>query len=125
MHHSNPLYSSQKSLESYFINVTFPVCSTHIVFICSHSVLYPFFHQLTPFLYRMAPEFNFIDDIVPGQIDWNLKVRVIHLWHVSNPKNQDDVNYLDMLLLDEKVYTFVVHIALYPIWLYIFLQTRF
>lgn len=54
----------------------------------------------------MSSEIDFVEDIVPGKIDWTLKVRVIHLWKVLNKLRNDEVNNIEMLLLDEKVNTF-------------------
>lgn len=51
----------------------------------------------------MARRLSSLDEIVPGRVDWKVKVRIIHLWRVPSYSNPDVTYSIEMILLDEKV----------------------
>jgi hypothetical protein len=48
-------------------------------------------------------KFDCVSDIVPGNENVCIKVRVIRLWKVAGFLNPYEVNSLEMVLFDEKV----------------------
>jgi hypothetical protein len=48
-------------------------------------------------------KFDCVADIVPGNENVRIKVRVIKMWKVAGFLNSSEVNLLEMVLVDEKV----------------------
>ncbi|KAM7260633.1 hypothetical protein ACFE04_011306 [Oxalis oulophora] len=46
---------------------------------------------------------NFIDNIDSSRDDWNILVRIARKWDVYNMQNEDDLFYIEMILIDEKI----------------------
>lgn len=53
-----------------------------------------------------------ISKIVSGRIEWRLQVRVIYLWFISDFKNPNDMNSLEMVLLYAKVLAHISYLKL-------------
>jgi hypothetical protein len=72
----------------------------------------------------MAPLITHVAAIVAGKINIKLRVRVVHVWTVSEFNNPNEDNSIHMLLLDDKVgflklYNVVLYFENY-IWLRLF-----
>jgi hypothetical protein len=72
----------------------------------------------------MAPLITPVAAIVAGKINIKLRVRVVHVWTVSEFNNPNEDNSIHMLLLDDKVgflklYNVVLYFENY-IWLRLF-----
>ena len=72
----------------------------------------------------MAPFITPVAAIVAGKINIKLRVRVVHVWTVSEFNNPNEDNSIHMLLLDDKVgflklYNVVLYFENY-IWLRLF-----
>jgi hypothetical protein len=49
--------------------------------------------------------FDMLGLVSPGKESWRFKVRVLRLWSVASFMKPDQVNSIEMVLIDEKVYT--------------------
>jgi hypothetical protein len=52
----------------------------------------------------MANTFTPISAVTGGRRDLKLIVRVAHIWLICDKENPDDVIFMNMILVDEKVY---------------------
>jgi hypothetical protein len=52
--------------------------------------------------------FDMLGLVSPGKESWRVKVRVLRLWNVSSFMRPDQVNSIEMVLIDEKVYALFV-----------------
>jgi hypothetical protein len=52
----------------------------------------------------MANTFTPISAVTGGRRDLKLIVRVTHIWLIRDKENPDDVIFMNMILVDEKVY---------------------
>ncbi|XP_019236942.1 PREDICTED: uncharacterized protein LOC109217173 [Nicotiana attenuata] len=50
----------------------------------------------------MAPNYNYISEIAMSKMSWNLKVRVVRLWHIPNRKKSENSNSIELIIQDEK-----------------------
>ncbi|TKY60913.1 Replication protein A 70 kDa DNA-binding subunit A [Spatholobus suberectus] len=50
----------------------------------------------------MAPRISFIEKIVPGTLEWRLRVRIIRLWKQTEYNNPMQIKSTELKLLDEK-----------------------
>ncbi|TKY53262.1 Replication protein A 70 kDa DNA-binding subunit [Spatholobus suberectus] len=51
---------------------------------------------------KMVPRISFIKKIVPGTIEWRLRVRIIRLWNQTEYNNPMQIKSIELILLDEK-----------------------
>jgi hypothetical protein len=52
----------------------------------------------------MANIFTPISAVTGGKKDLKLIVRVAHIWLIRDKENPDDIIFMNMILVDEKVY---------------------
>ena len=53
----------------------------------------------------MASRIDFVDQInVDHQTDWRIKVRIIRLWEVPGYVNPIEINKVEMVVMDERVF---------------------
>ena len=52
----------------------------------------------------MAIIFTPISAVTGGKKDLKLIVRVAHIWLIRDKENPDDIIFMNMILVDEKVY---------------------
>jgi len=52
----------------------------------------------------MANIFTTISAMTGGKKDLKLIVRVAHVWLIRDKENSDDIIFMNMILVDEKVY---------------------
>ena len=52
----------------------------------------------------MANIFTPISAVTGGKRDLKLIVRVAHIWLIRDKENPDDIIFMNMILVDEKVY---------------------
>ncbi|XP_070022407.1 uncharacterized protein LOC142177011 [Nicotiana tabacum] len=50
----------------------------------------------------MAPNYNYISEIVMSKMSWNLKVRVVRLWHILDREKPENSNSIELIIQDEK-----------------------
>ncbi|XP_070011312.1 uncharacterized protein [Nicotiana sylvestris] len=50
----------------------------------------------------MAPNYNYISEISMSKMSWNLKVRVVRLWHVPDGEKPENSNSIELIIQDEK-----------------------
>jgi hypothetical protein len=64
------------------------------------------FKQISLFLAlaNMANIFTPIAAVTGGRKDLKLIVRVAHIWLIRDKENPDDIIFMNMILVDEKVY---------------------
>lgn len=51
----------------------------------------------------MDKSLDLVNDIVPGRLNWRIKVRVIRMWEVPTFLKPNQANSLEMVLLDQMV----------------------
>lgn len=51
----------------------------------------------------MAGRLTFVNEILPGRIDWKIVVRIIRLWQITDFKYRNTINSVEMILVDENV----------------------
>jgi hypothetical protein len=57
--------------------------------------------------------FDMLGPVSPGKESWRFKVRVLRLWSVASFMKPDQVNSIEMVLIDEKVYAFFGYVILF------------
>nr|XP_016484990.1 PREDICTED: uncharacterized protein LOC107805454 [Nicotiana tabacum] len=50
----------------------------------------------------MAPNYNYISEIAMSKMSWNLKVRVVRLWHIPDREKPKNSNSIVLIIQDEK-----------------------
>ncbi|XP_070008774.1 uncharacterized protein [Nicotiana sylvestris] len=50
----------------------------------------------------MDPNYNYINEISMSKMSWNLKVRVIRLWHIPDCEKLENSNSAELIIQDEK-----------------------
>ncbi|XP_070004895.1 uncharacterized protein [Nicotiana sylvestris] len=50
----------------------------------------------------MAQNYNYISEIAMSKMSWNLKVRVVRLWHILDRKKPENSNLIKLIIQDEK-----------------------
>jgi len=53
---------------------------------------------------KMTNIFTPISAVTDGKKDLKLIVRVAHIWLICDKENPDDIIFMNMILVDEKVY---------------------
>jgi len=56
----------------------------------------------------MENSFHSVSEIATGKEGWRIKVRVLRLWEVPAFLQPDQTNFVEMVLIDEKVIFLVV-----------------
>jgi len=53
----------------------------------------------------MTSHITAIDDIVAGKIDCKIRVRIVNLWKIPDFNKPTEASSIELLLLDEKVWS--------------------
>lgn len=51
----------------------------------------------------MDKSLDLVNDIVPGRLNWRIRVRVVRMWEVPTFLKPNQANSLEMVLLDQMV----------------------
>ena len=62
----------------------------------------------------MAPNYNYISEISMSKMSWNLKVRVVRLWHIPDREKPENSNSIELIIQDEKVHT-LLHVIFFEL----------
>jgi len=65
----------------------------------------------------MASHIIVIDDIVAGKIDWKIRVRIVNLWKIPDFNRPKESSSIELLLLDENVWSCIWFYSIIPVYL--------